>query len=101
MFIYTVRIKVNAEIEDYWLEWMTEKHIPDVLRTGAFLKSLIIKVPDSTEYLIQYTARSREILNDYRMNFSPGLQKEHNELFEGKFSAMREEFEFIREFNTD
>ncbi len=98
MFIYTVRIKVNSEIESHWLKWMTEKHIPDVLLTGAFLKSLIIKVPDSSEYIIQYTAPSREILDDYRKNHSPRLQQEHNELFEGKFSAQREEFEFIKEF---
>jgi hypothetical protein len=98
MFIYTVRIKVNAEIENDWLEWMISKHIPDVLRTGAFIKSQIMKVPETSEYLIQYTAQSREILENYRQNHSPRLQKEHNDLFEGKFSAMREEFELIKEF---
>ncbi|MBT6516091.1 MAG: DUF4286 family protein, partial [Crocinitomicaceae bacterium] len=38
MIVYSVTVKVNQEIEENWLRWMKEVHIPDVMATGFFLE---------------------------------------------------------------
>ena len=92
MFIYNVTINMDAAITKEWLDWMKNKHIPDVLNTGCFIENKILKVlsdDDGATYSVQYTFKTMEDFETYKTKHAQGLQKEHAEKFNGKFAAFR------------
>ena len=94
MIIYNVTININHDAHDEWLKWMKEVHIPDVLRTGLFVESKMLRLlgdEDSggTTYAIQYSCSNMENYERYRTEFAPALQKEVNDKFRDKFVAFR------------
>ncbi|GAB4209298.1 MAG: hypothetical protein Fur0023_21510 [Bacteroidia bacterium] len=94
MFIYSVTVSINKEIEKEWLDWMIKKHIPDVLNTGCFTEYNLFQVysamaEDVCTYNVQYSFNSVDDLEKYQKNFAAALQKEHKDKFDGKFVATR------------
>ena len=94
MIIYNVTIKIDAGVESEWLEWMKNKHIPDVINTRQFSGSRISKLLDQPEdedptYIIQYNCESIEKYNHYINTFAAALRDEYNSLFKNKYVAFR------------
>ncbi|MFZ0490815.1 MAG: DUF4286 family protein [Salegentibacter sp.] len=101
MYIYNVTINVEEEVHDQWLEWMKNEHIPDMLKTGKFLKALMTRVLVQEQmggitYSVQYTAESKEMLQRYYEENAAELRAK-TKAFEGKFVAFRTELEVITE----
>ena len=44
MLIYNVTTHVEPSIEQEWLLWMKEEHLPKMILTGCFLKAKLFKV---------------------------------------------------------
>ncbi len=44
MIIYNVTININHDVHDNWLDWMRSVHIPDVMATGMFLESKMLRL---------------------------------------------------------
>ena len=44
MFIYNVTVNVADDVHQQWIKWMKEKHIPDLMKTGCFIDSQMVKV---------------------------------------------------------
>ena len=44
MLIYNVTTHVEPSIEQEWLLWMKEEHLPKMVQTGCFLKAKLFKV---------------------------------------------------------
>jgi hypothetical protein len=100
MIIYNVTISVEENIHEEWLKWMRDIHIPEVLATGLFIESKMLKLvtPSPAEgvtYAIQYTLANMENLKTYQTQFGPALQKKTAEKYEGKFHAFRTVLETI------
>jgi Domain of unknown function (DUF4286) len=94
MIIYNVTIKVDLDIHDDWLQWMREKHIPDVLATGFFADNKIMRLleednSDGFTYAIQYRCDKISDYMRYKEEEAPRLQKEVADKYEGKFVAFR------------
>jgi hypothetical protein len=94
MLLYNVTVGVDKDIEEEWLEWIKEKHIPDVMRTGMFSSSKMYKVlhdqDDGTiSYSIQYFANSIENVQQYLEVFAPVLIEEHRKKFHNKHVAFQ------------
>ncbi len=94
MIIYNVTVKIDLSIHDEWLTWMKGKHIPDVLATGFFHDSRMMRLLEQDEsdgitYAIQYRAASMEDLVSYQQQAAPALQAEHSERYGDKFVAFR------------
>ena len=104
MFIYSVTVILNADVEVQWLDWMKRVHLPDVLRTGCFLDCRIYKLleaaDDQPTYVMQYHCRVIDDYYRYRDIFAAALQKEHSDRFAGRFRASRQVFEEIAAFNN-
>lgn len=86
MLLYNVTVGIDREIETEWLQYMKEKHIPDVLKTGMFVSNKIYKVLHDQEdgtvsYSVQYFAKSIEQINQYLEVFAPVLIAEHKKKF--------------------
>lgn len=92
MIVYNVSIKIEPNIEEEWVQWMKEKHIPDVLETGIFSghKFLeIINQESENTYAIQYYCTSMEDLDTYFNKFAKKLQEEHSKKYINKFVSFR------------
>jgi len=99
MLIYNVTINIEESIEQEWLAWMQQEHIPEMIATGKFEKALMTKVRVDEEmggvtYSVQYECPSQEHLQSYYDNDAERLRAQSNR-FAGKFVAFRTELEVI------
>lgn len=102
MYIYNVTINIDEAVHNEWLTWM-ESHILDVLNTGRFSSAKLTEVLVEEEmggktYSIQYTANTREDLNDYYANEAEKLREESSKKFSDKMLTFRTELKLIKEF---
>lgn len=101
MVIYSVSVRIKKEVEEEWLQWMKENHIPAVLSTKYFkncemYKVLIPEVEESVAmYKMKYFSDSFENYLEYQKNDASKLQAAHNDKYQGKFTASREVMEKI------
>ena len=99
MFIYNVTINIDASVQDEWLQWMQEAHIPDVMGTGCFVESRMLKVlnveDEGTTYSVQYTFKEMRDIEEYRTQHAPRLQKDALDKFRDKFVAFRTLLEIV------
>ena len=94
MIVYSVTVKIDLKAHSEWLEWMRNKHIPDVLATGKFVSHKLFKVlaedeTDGVTYNIQYFAKTMGDYFDYQNDHAQQLQAEHRERYQDKFVAFR------------
>jgi hypothetical protein len=103
MILYNVTINIDDTVHDPWLNWMQEKHIPEVLATGKFSAARMVKVlveeeMGGTTYATQYTTDSKATLDKYYQEDAPRLREEGQRLFADKMMVFRTELEVISEF---
>jgi hypothetical protein len=93
--VYSVTINIEDQVHQDWLEWMSEVHIPEVMKTGYFLSFRFLKLmteqPDATgtTYSVQYYSESMEDLNAYLEKHAKRLQAAHSKRYAGNFVAFR------------
>ena len=99
MIIYNVTINIDKDIHEEWLNWMKNVHVPDVMSTGLFTESIILKVLSEEDqgntFSFQYTFIKMEDYNKYKREFAPKLQKDVADKYAGKFAAFRTLLEVI------
>ena len=100
--LYNVTIKIDKDISDEWLEWMTTEHIPEVMGTGYFQSYRLLKIyGDDDEYglgfAVQYIAPDIESYLNYQANAAKELQKKHAVKYEGKYAAFRTLMEIVNQ----
>jgi len=99
MYIYNVTISIEESIQQDWLRWMQEIHIPEVLNTGKFTEAKMCQVMVQEEtgitYSIQYTTDSKETLDRYYAEDADRLRQKGMQLFGNKFVAFRTELDVI------
>ena len=114
MIIYNVTVNIEESVEQEWLNWMKETHIPEVMKTELFESAKMSKVLVEEQmggktYSIQYSAKTKEDLNkysctshakldQYQAKYAKKLQQEHTEKYQGKFVSFRTLLEVISEF---
>jgi hypothetical protein len=94
MYIYNVTSKIDTGIEEEWLAWLKEEHIPDMISTGCFTGAGILKLleTDDTEgptYTVQYKAESNSLYNHYIEKFSQNMRRKSLDKWGNKFIAFR------------
>jgi hypothetical protein len=104
MIIYSVIIQIKKTSEQEWLNWITGNHIPDLMKTGHFLKSELTKLLEEQQgefstYRALYYMNSIKEYESYKLNSAPALQKEHLDKFPGKFTAQRELYEVLKVYD--
>lgn len=100
MYIYNVTINIDPSIQQSWLDWMQNVHIPDMLATGKFSEARICRVLVEEEtggltYAVQYQAPDRGTLQRYYEEDAARLRKDSLERFGDKCVAFRTELEII------
>jgi Domain of unknown function (DUF4286) len=94
MLIYNVTIKVSHSIQEEWLAWLKEEHIPEVIATGCFTQATILRLlevdeSDGPTYAIQYFAESKALYNRYIEKFAAGMRQKSFDKWADKFIAFR------------
>jgi DNA-directed RNA polymerase beta' subunit len=86
MLIYNVTTGVDKKIEQEWLIWMKEVHIPDVMKTKMFVGHKMYRVlasddDETVSYAIQYQAQSIHQIEKYLETFAPALREDVKKKF--------------------
>ncbi len=102
MYIYNVTVNIEESVHKDWLSWI-QNHIQDVLATGSFIAAKLTQVLVDEEmggitYSIQYTANTREDLNEYYKLYAPRLRSKSMKKFADKMISFRTELKVIKEF---
>jgi hypothetical protein len=101
MFIYNVTIKVKAQIQQEWLAWLQDVHIPEVLETGCFYDATILQLldVDDTEgptYAVQYNAESKAAYNQYMEKYAAELRQKSYDKWGDAFIAFRSFMQIVQ-----
>ena len=80
MFIYNVTTKVDWTIHDEWLQWMREEHLQEVVNTGCFVKSGLLRLHETDEsegptYAAQFMANTKQDYERYIESFAKSLRQ--------------------------
>ncbi|MFS4466646.1 DUF4286 family protein [Maribacter sp. 2210JD10-5] len=102
MYIYNVTTNIDESVENEWLQWMKEIHIPDMLATKKFTNAKICRVLVEEEmggvtYSVQFTTVNKETLERYYTEDAERLRTDALQRFTNKFVAFRTELEIISE----
>ncbi|ARV15726.1 DUF4286 family protein [Polaribacter sp. SA4-12] len=102
MYIYNVTINIDETVHLEWLTWM-ETQIPNVLNTGKFTSAKLTEVLVEEDmggrtYSVQYTANTKEDLEDYYKHDADKLRSESLKKFGDKMLAFRTELRLVKEF---
>jgi len=93
MILYNVTIGIDSDVEQEWIRWMLDEHIPRVMSTQMFISYEMYKVlshdAEGASYSIQYKAESMDHLDNYLNGPGPALIKEHIDRFKNKHVAFR------------
>jgi hypothetical protein len=99
MFIYNVTVNISPDIQHEWLNWMQEIHVPDVMKTGCFVDSQILRVlfveDEGSTYSVQYRFLDMSDIERYQKEFAPALQADHKNKFGDKYVAFRTILEIV------
>jgi Domain of unknown function (DUF4286) len=92
MILYNITYGVDREIEEQWLSWMKEIHIPQVMDTGYFTEYKFYKVlshddEQSVSFCIQYFTPSIVEFNQYLERHATSLVEEHHKRFKDRHVA--------------
>ncbi|MBS1651267.1 MAG: DUF4286 family protein [Bacteroidetes bacterium] len=93
MFIYNVTVNIDESVQNDWINWMKNTHMPDVMKTGCFTACKILKLlyveDQGHTYSIQYQFLKMSDYENYTKNFSSKLQTEHTQRYKDKYVAFR------------
>ena len=94
MLIYNVTSGVDKEVEQEWLLWMKETHIPDVMGTKMFTTHRLYRVLSSenentVSYAVQYSASTLKQVDQYLETYAPALRDDVKKKFGDKVLSFR------------
>lgn len=94
MYIYNVTTKVHTTIQNEWLQWLQEEHIPEIIKTGCFTSTSILQLleTDDTEgptFAVQYKADSKGLYNQYMEKFAGIMRQRSFDKWGDKVIAFR------------
>jgi len=94
MILYNVTVAIDKKVENDWLIWMKNVHIPEVMETNMFIDYKFFKVlntddPEGSSYSVQYFAESLKQIQMYMGMFAPELQQKALIKYPDKIAAFR------------
>ena len=101
MFIYNVTIKPNWSIHDRWLQWMCDAHMQEMIATGCFKESQLVRLLDTDEkegptYAAQFMADSKADYDRYIELYATRLRQQSFDLWGDQFVAFRTLMQLIQ-----
>jgi hypothetical protein len=84
MLVYNVTAKVDWSIHDEWVQWMLTEHMPELVNTGCFTNTSLLRIleideEDGPTYAAQYFAENKENYDRYVKEYAPTVRKKYND----------------------
>lgn len=100
MLIYNVTTHVEPTVENDWLKWMQEEHLPQMLATGHFHSAKLFRVITQEDvggisYAAQYHCEKRADFSNYLKLNAQELRQSARTRFGSKILSFRTELEEI------
>ncbi|MBC6699795.1 DUF4286 family protein [Hymenobacter sp. BT190] len=99
MILYNVTTSLDPEIEEQWVNYMQQTHMPEVMATGFFLKSQLCRLLNEEDngitYASQYYCVSLAQLEQYQQVAAPALIQEVEKHFGGRYASFRTMLEVL------
>jgi hypothetical protein len=104
MIVYNITIKIDPAIEEAWIQWQQQEHIPDIMASGQFSQWKMFRLleQDDTEgltFVIQYFAPSLEnyyrYIEEFIEEFAPLLRQKAFDKWGNRFIAFRTVMEVV------
>ncbi|RZK20745.1 MAG: DUF4286 family protein [Hymenobacter sp.] len=99
MILYNVTTSLEPQIADEWVAYMLGHHMADVVGTGCFIRSQLLRLLNEEDngitYAAQYFAVSIEQLDAYQEHFAPTLREEMDKKFKGNYVSFRTVLEVV------
>jgi hypothetical protein len=104
MILYNVTVSIDPMIEEAWVSYMREIHIPEVMETSCFIDARFCRVHGEEEggvtYATTYLCPSQEVMDKYINTFSAKLRDDFNAKWDGKFASFRTFLTVVEEFKN-
>src|SRR5687767_57318 len=100
MVVYNITIKINPGIENEWIHWQQQEHIPEIMATNLFtgykfFRLLEQEEADGITYVIQYFTSSLENYHQYINQFASALREKALAKWGDQFIAFRTVMELV------
>jgi len=99
MILYNVTTSLEPSIADEWVAYMRDHHMAEVVGTGCFIRSQLLRLLNEEDngvtYASQYYSVSLDQLEAYQEHFAPALIKEMDKKFAGKYHSFRTVLEVV------
>ncbi len=100
MLIYNVTTQVEWDIQEAWVNWMKEEHIPRVMSAGHFTHHRMVKLlevddSDGPTFAVQYFCSTPEVYQLYVRTHAPQMRKVSQEKWGDKFISFRSLMEVV------
>jgi len=94
MILYSVTVNIDPAVEQDWLEWMKQVHMPEVMATGLPESSKLLRLLTEIDnggvtYSCQYYFPAMESYFAYQQLHSSELQQKHHDRYVNKYVAFR------------
>lgn len=104
MFIYNVTAHVEPSVENTWLKWMEQEHIPEMHATKKFTKTEVFKIISEQDaggvsYAVQYHCENREQYEAYLKENALLLRQKVHVKFGDLVLFFRTELQLIKEYS--
>lgn len=94
MILYSVTVNINRTVEQEWLQWMKNVHIPEVMATGLPVENKLLRLlteieNEGTTFSCQYYFQTMEDYVAYDQLHSPQLQHKHHTRYQNQYVSFR------------
>ena len=100
MIVHNITIKIVPEIEEEWILWQQQEHIPAIMASGQFSQWKMFRLleqddTDGLTFVIQYFAPTLENYLRYIEEFAPGFRQKAFDKWGERFIAFNTVMEVV------
>ena len=100
MIVYNISIQIDPNIENEWVQWQQQEHIPEIMATGQFTDYKFYHLLEQDEresifYVMQFFAASEGNYRTFIQEFSEKLRQKTFDRWGDKFIAFRTLMELV------
>lgn len=100
MIVYNITIKVAAAIEEDWIVWQQQEHIPQIMSSGLFTEYKMFRLLDQDDsegstFIVQFFAPDKTHYQRYIDEYAGMLRQRSFDKWGNQFIAFRTVMEIV------
>lgn len=97
IIIYSETTAVAESVEQNWLKFMKEDHIPALMETGLFIDFRFVRIPESEgvdrSYNLQLRCENLDKFNEFKAFHENKFKQAVSKKFQGNFGSFQSRLE--------